>query len=756
MTLKRQGEYLNMPIVEDEGTETLREKQLLRRTAPEHKPATLPGTRVKFTTEATIVEVSDAKGWYYTKCCAKITQQFTDPQCRDHGPQPIPNYGIVIDDRTSTATVTRFSLEAHTFVPECNEVENVVEDKDTCHVPNALKQVENNTYIFHYHIGKGAKPGDPDFNLDASLKSTTQPILRNERRRIMWLLERSKRLESLTSFSLEQPWLGTGSIKNEVELSPVQCLITDVKDVACGNDFIVWLTSLKGTSITHRDSKQGNVFMIPLLPLRTELGRVRSGDFVVVRMAISTDHGLYTTLEETLKVFIQWLCVKCMTLHAVSQACHPPDGLVYFSKEANDMSGYIVGISKPSNKESDIEVWEGLALDAELLDRVFKLPITTVKSIPHGIRLAFSQALKNSSLQGSLGKGGAAVKVLSSSGLASYCDDTIKALEAKHPYKPPLTMSSNTFFKSPLVAEIDCVFGCIKYFPKGTSCRRDGLRAQHILDALCGEGSATATNLLKAITSVVNLWLAWRCPPILVESIASAPLTPLLKLDNGIRPIAVGTIWRRLASKVAIKGVGKDMSKYLGDFQFGVRVSGGAEAILHSVNRVLSKYHNDGPLAMLTVDFSNVFNLVDRSALLYEVRVQCPFISLWVDFLYGQALRLYTRDTHIWSATGLLLHAWYLDDGTVIGDSKEVSKVLDIIKVSGPGLGLELNIKKTEIFWPLCNGIKLREGLFPVDIWRPSLGVRLLGGAVSRDADFISGLAMRRAANVADLMSLLP
>ncbi|GJV03634.1 hypothetical protein Tco_1337203 [Tanacetum coccineum] len=76
--------------------------------------------------------------------------------------------------------------------------------------------------------------------------------------------------------------------------------------------------------------------------------------------------------------------------------------------------------------------------------------------------------------------------------------------------------------------------------------------------------------------------------------------------------------------------------------------------------------------------------------------------------------------------------------------------------MSGPGLGLELNIKKTDIFWPSCNGMKLREGLFPVDIRRPSSSVKLLGGAVSRDAHFISGLAMRRAANVVDLMGLLP
>lgn len=84
-----------------------------------------------------------------------------------------------------------------------------------------------------------------------------------------------------------------------------------------------------------------------------------------------------------------------------------------------------------------------------------------------------------------------------------------------------------------------------------------------------------------------------------------------------------------------MKGVGKEMAKYLSDFQFGVGVSGGAEVVLHSANRVLTQYQNDRSLAMLTVDFSNAFNLVERSALLYEVRVRCPSISLWVDFLYG-------------------------------------------------------------------------------------------------------------------------
>src|SRR6266487_829484 len=301
---------------------------------------------------------------------------------------------------------------------------------------------------------------------------------------------------------------------------------------------------------------------------------------------------------------------------------------------------------------------------------------------------------------------------------------------------------------------------------------------------MCGEDSPVARDLLDAITLVVNLWLGGRCPVSLSEFVASAPLTPLLKPDGGIRPIAVGTIWRRLVSKVAMKGVGKDMTKYLNDFQFGVGIPSGAEAILHSANMVLSQRHEDGSLAMLTIDFSNAFNMVDRSALLQEVRVRCPYISLWVEFLYGQAARLYLGDDHIMAATGvqqgdplgpllfalvlhplihkiidnckLLFHAWYFDDETIIGDSEEVAKSLDIIRETGPGLGLLLNIRKTEIFWPSCDGRKLHKGLFPSDIGRPLSGVKLLGGAVSRDKYFIEEVAMKRAVRAVELIHLLP
>ncbi|KAF7829598.1 protein RCC2-like protein [Senna tora] len=43
--------------------------------------------------------------------------------------------------------------------------------------------------------------------------------------------------------------LGSGSVKNEIESSPVCCLVSEVKNTACGGDFTVWLSSVEGASI---------------------------------------------------------------------------------------------------------------------------------------------------------------------------------------------------------------------------------------------------------------------------------------------------------------------------------------------------------------------------------------------------------------------------------------------------------------------------------------------------------------------------
>ncbi|PNY11520.1 hypothetical protein L195_g008128 [Trifolium pratense] len=146
-----------------------------------------------------------------------------------------------------------------------------------------------------------------------------------------------------------------------------------------------------------------------------------------------------------------------------------------------------------------------------------------------GVAKLVDSMLDNYGHEGQDGHFTAAVKVLGSSGVSPCNGGTLKALGDKHPYMPPPYVPTIMYSDVPLVMSN--------------------------------------------------------------EFIASTPLTPLLKPDGGIRPIVVGTIWRRFVSKVAMKGVCKDVAKYLNDFQFGVRISGGAEAILHSANRLLSHRH---------------------------------------------------------------------------------------------------------------------------------------------------------------------
>ncbi|GJR31504.1 retrovirus-related pol polyprotein from transposon TNT 1-94 [Tanacetum coccineum] len=133
----------------------------------------------------------------------------------------------------------------------------------------------------------------------------------------------------------------------------------------------------------------------------------------------------------------------------------------------------------------------------------------------------------------------------------------------------------------------------------------------------------------------------------------------LLKPDNGIRPMAVCIIWRRLVFKVAMKCVGKEMSKYLGDFQFRVEVSGETEDVLHSVNKVLNEYYNDGSLVItITRDSKEVDRVLDiiKVSALNE---GFPPLSLSLDSKVDvkldaevQALLLLSSLPESWSGTG--------------------------------------------------------------------------------------------------------
>ncbi|GKC17257.1 hypothetical protein Tco_1014039 [Tanacetum coccineum] len=254
---------------------------------------------------------------------------------------------------------------------------------------------------------------------------------------------------------------------------------------------------------------------------------------------------------------------------------------------------------------------------------------------------------------------------------------------------------------------------------------------------------------LTGISPFVGMGATSWAPEMLGEYIINDPLTPLVKPGGGIRPIDVGTVWRRLVFKVSAIMIGHSLDGYLDGLQFGVGVAGGSEAILHSVNRLIEAYGDDVGLSMLLMDFKNAFNLVDREVMLREVRLCCPAISSWVEF-FLHPLICKIRYSYIFS-----LHAWYLDYGTIVGDAVVVGKVLELIMEDGLGCGLHLNVDKLKFFLPKEDPRSRLAGIFPPNIALPLHGVKLLGGPASVDFDFCNELVMKRVAKTIRLMDAI-
>ena len=166
-------------------------------------------------------------------------------------------------------------------------------------------------------------------------------------------------------------------------------------------------------------------------------------------------------------------------------------------------------------------------------------------------------------------------------------------------------------------------------FNTGSSGGLDGLRPAHLKDLTSRSTGEAGIRLVKSLTALTNAALNGEIPACARDSLFGASLTALKKPDGGIRPIAVGTVYRRLAAKTGLRSVSADIGEQLRPTQLGFGTSGGCEAAAHAT-RLFSASLKDEE-AIVKIDMKNAFNSLRRDHFLRVVRDQVPSLYplLW-------------------------------------------------------------------------------------------------------------------------------
>lgn len=221
--------------------------------------------------------------------------------------------------------------------------------------------------------------------------------------------------------------------------------------------------------------------------------------------------------------------------------------------------------------------------------------------------------------EGALGK---AVTTLSSEGVHCVTDAVTEMLFSKNPQSVPSSDVENIVAhdEKPEL-RIDPfsdheIISTVRSFARGTAGGGSGLTINHLREMLDMPTSESASGLASGLSKVATRFESGDMPDCIISWVASARLTPLVKRDGGVRPVAIGETLRRIISSTLNVRVKKWAIAYLMPLQVGVGIPSGCEAVVHAARCIENHIHDDSRYGLLKVDLPNAFNLISRSAFL--------------------------------------------------------------------------------------------------------------------------------------------
>ena len=158
--------------------------------------------------------------------------------------------------------------------------------------------------------------------------------------------------------------------------------------------------------------------------------------------------------------------------------------------------------------------------------------------------------------------------------------------------------------------------------------------------------------LLKALANLCSKLLRRLITKHVRDLLFTANLTSLWLKVGGIRPIAVINVFRRLASKIAVKRVIPELQRQLPPVQLGVDVSGVCEAAPHTVRALVQSPVVPGNNVLVKLEIKNAFNTVRRDHFLEACSSKYPSILRLALTVYATSCHLVIGNETILSETG--------------------------------------------------------------------------------------------------------
>ena len=155
-----------------------------------------------------------------------------------------------------------------------------------------------------------------------------------------------------------------------------------------------------------------------------------------------------------------------------------------------------------------------------------------------------------------------------------------------------------------------------------------GLRVDHLRECVEAPSSAAGQGLLDALTRFAAKAANGELPADFAQFVLCARLLPFKKKDDGVRPIAVGEVLRRLVAKLVLKQAMPDIQQFFPPLQLGVGVSDAVTHLVHMVRAAHDACLADHTKGVLQIDISNAFNTVSRGAVIHQCLTHFPAVFL--------------------------------------------------------------------------------------------------------------------------------